>query len=235
MLRLCIWLAYLGADALAIYALATLFNRHKQPPAAGGRSGALEVLWAPVLLIHLGGQHTFTAYSIEDNELWRRHLVTLVSQVTVALYVFCKSWPAGGDKRLMQAAILLFALGIVKFACKPWGLKIASINRVMTSSAIYSKRRQGMLQEICEFLCLSAQTRYDSLDNAEAMKEEEEHDFSLEEYVQIARELVQVTEIAERSEKMAFANDIERLFVDLSAPYYRRLRNLTLLHQIRYF
>ncbi|CAN6225439.1 unnamed protein product [Urochloa humidicola] len=30
--RLCIWLAYLGADALAIYALATLFNRHKQPP-----------------------------------------------------------------------------------------------------------------------------------------------------------------------------------------------------------
>ncbi|XP_066392618.1 uncharacterized protein [Miscanthus floridulus] len=179
MLRLCIWLAYLGADALAIYALATLFNRHKQPPAADGRSGALEVLWAPVLLIHLGGQHTFTAYSIEDNELWRRHLVTLVSQVTVALYVFCKSWPAGGDKRLMQAAILLFVLGIVKFACKPWGLKIASINSVMTSSSIYSKRRQGMLQEICELLCLSAETRYDSFDDAEAMKEERSMIFRL--------------------------------------------------------
>ena len=42
MSRLCIWLAYLGADALAIYALATLFNRHKQPPGAGS-SSALEV------------------------------------------------------------------------------------------------------------------------------------------------------------------------------------------------
>ncbi|XP_048543523.1 uncharacterized protein LOC125522511 [Triticum urartu] len=66
--RLLFWLAYLGGDALAIYALATLFNRHKQQEqlAAG-----LEVLWAPVLLIHLGGQHLITAYSIEDNELWR--------------------------------------------------------------------------------------------------------------------------------------------------------------------
>ena len=86
MSRLSIWLAYLGADALAIYALATLFNRHKQPPGAGS-SSALEVLWAPVL-IHLGGQHAITAYSIEDNELWRRHIVTVVSLVTVALYVF---------------------------------------------------------------------------------------------------------------------------------------------------
>ena len=91
-----------------------------------------------------------------------------------------------------------------------------------------------MLQEICELLYLSAETRYDSFDDAEAMKEEEEHDFSLEEYVQIARELVQVTEIAERSEKMAFANDIQRLFVDLSAPYYPA-KKPSLLHQIRYF
>jgi hypothetical protein len=63
MLRLCMWLAYLGADALAIYALAALFNRHKKTPAAGGRwRPAGGVLWAPVLLIHLGGgQHAFTA------------------------------------------------------------------------------------------------------------------------------------------------------------------------------
>ena len=30
MYRLLIWLAYLGADALAIYALATLFNRQQK-------------------------------------------------------------------------------------------------------------------------------------------------------------------------------------------------------------
>jgi len=103
--------------------------------------------------------------------------VTLVSQVTVALYVFCKSWPAGSDKTLMQAAIcLLFVLGIVKFAYRPWdwGLKIASINSVMTSSAIYPKRRRGMLEKMCERLCFSTITLGDSFNDAKAMKEEEE-------------------------------------------------------------
>lgn len=44
-------LAFLGSDALVIYALATLFDRHKAD--GGGRRGGsstLEVVWAPVLL-----------------------------------------------------------------------------------------------------------------------------------------------------------------------------------------
>jgi len=89
MYRLLIWLAYLGADALAIYALATLFNRQRkaqQEPVSCSRgdvneSRDLEVLWAPILLIHLGGPVNISAYNIEDNELWRRHILTAVSQV----------------------------------------------------------------------------------------------------------------------------------------------------------
>ena len=222
MSRLCIWLAYLGADALAIYALATLFNRHKLPPGAGVSSSALEVLWAPVLLIHLGGQHTITAYSIEDNELWRRHIVTVVSQVTVALYVFCKSWPRGGDKRLLQAAILLFVVGILKLIRKPWTLKSASLEGVMTSSVVYPERRgaQVSIGDICNILCLSGLTASDSADHAAEMKQEEEHDLSLEDYVQKARKLKQVTE----EQKVNTFQGTERLFVDLSAPYSRRVR-----------
>lgn len=130
----CMWLAYIGADAVAIYGLATLFNnRHnKLPTARGGGGGGvsgndrpeLEVLWAPVLLLHLGGLHTFTAYSFEDNELWGRELVSVVSQVTVALYVFCTSWSvSGGDKKLLQASVLLFVIGILKSVQKTWALK----------------------------------------------------------------------------------------------------------------
>ena len=89
MYRLLIWLAYLGGDALAIYALATLFNRRKKAqhePLNCSRgvvyeSRDLEVLWAPILLIHLGGPVNISAYNIEDNELWRRHILTAVSQV----------------------------------------------------------------------------------------------------------------------------------------------------------
>ncbi|KAL6655034.1 hypothetical protein ACP70R_005860 [Stipagrostis hirtigluma subsp. patula] len=222
--RLCIWLAYLGADALAIYALATLFNRHKLP-AGDGRSSILEVLWAPVLLIHLGGQHSMTAYSIEDNDLWRRHLVTVVSQVTVALYVFCKSWPGSGDRRLLQAAILLFVVGILKFIWKPWVLKNASLSSVMTSSIVYPQRQKGKLQQICELLYLPYETAFTSSDDAIKMKKEEEHDISLEEFVQKARELIQVTEANDEHE-LRVPSDIEKLFVDLSAPYCRRLNNL---------
>ncbi|RLM84741.1 hypothetical protein C2845_PM04G23940 [Panicum miliaceum] len=177
MSRLCIWLAYLGADALAIYALATLFNRHKQPPGAGMSSSVLEVVWAPVLLIHLGGQHTFTAFSIEDNELWRRHIVTVVSQVTVALYVFCKSWPRGGDKRLLQAAIVLFVVGIAKLIQKLLTLKSASLGSVMTSSTAYPAERRGADEvplRLCEILCLPF-VRVPSADDAAAMKRQEEH------------------------------------------------------------
>ncbi|GFZ17719.1 transmembrane protein, putative [Actinidia rufa] len=36
--------------------------------------------WAPFLLLHLGGPDTITAYSLEDNELWLRHLLGLVVQ-----------------------------------------------------------------------------------------------------------------------------------------------------------
>jgi hypothetical protein len=37
-------MAYLGSDALAIYGLATLFNRHKNYGGSG--SSILEVVWA---------------------------------------------------------------------------------------------------------------------------------------------------------------------------------------------
>ncbi|WVZ95086.1 hypothetical protein U9M48_040891 [Paspalum notatum var. saurae] len=100
--RFFIWLAYLAGDSLAIYALATLFNRQKkvqlENPAVNG-SRDLEVLWAPILLVHLGGQLNISAYNIEDNEPWRRHFLTAVSQVTIAVYVFCKSCSSSADKR----------------------------------------------------------------------------------------------------------------------------------------
>ncbi|TVU25082.1 hypothetical protein EJB05_27561, partial [Eragrostis curvula] len=142
-LRRFIWLAYISCDALAIYALATLFNRQAKassPCNSGARASTLEVLWAPVLLIHLGGREEITAYNIEDNEMWTRHTVTLVSQVSVALYAFYKTWPDSGDRRLLWAAILLFFIGILSFCEKPWALRRASINRLIS---VYSSLAAG--------------------------------------------------------------------------------------------
>ncbi|CAL4994474.1 unnamed protein product [Urochloa decumbens] len=140
--RTCIWLAYISSDALAIYALATLFNRHARTvpasncaPSKEHQSRILEVLWAPILLIHLGGQEELTAYEIEDNELWTRHTVTLVTQVAVASYAFYKSWPSDSDGKLTVAAVLLFIIGIVSFSEKPLALNRAKIKRLAAVSA----------------------------------------------------------------------------------------------------
>ncbi|KAM0868803.1 hypothetical protein ACQ4PT_041075 [Festuca glaucescens] len=150
-LRVLVWIAYIAGDAVAIYALATLFNRRKET--SNGESSALEVLWAPVLLIHLGGQPFISAYSLEDNELWIRHTITLVSQVTVALYVFCKWW--SGDKMLLAAAILLFLLGILKFAQKPWALRTSSFNNLQASRTMLLQseaQREGSIHSLEEYV-----------------------------------------------------------------------------------
>lgn len=225
-LKLVMWFAYLGADALAIYALTTLFNRHKQPAGSGDATTMrLEVLWAPVLLHHLGGLHTFTAYSVEDNELWGRHLVTLVSQVTVAIYVFCRSW-SGADKRMLQAAILLFIAGILKFIQKVWALKAASFNSLVTSSSVYPQRRAQGTSRVLNFL---TSARYVFIKEAESQREKEEHDdLSLEEYIQQVRELVSVT----HPNPYGRPNTIVRLpayllLVDLSSPFTSRFSALS--------
>ncbi|KAL6857001.1 hypothetical protein ACP4OV_018383 [Aristida adscensionis] len=225
--RFFIWLSYLGSDALAIYALATLFNRQREREYSS--VNCLEVLWVPILLMHLGGQVIISAYNIEDNELWRRHLVTALSQVgpvwhssrsrksmdswscsypapeihgseavnglrvTVALYVFSKSWPSSADKRLLAAAILLFVTGILRCFEKPLALKRASF---------------------CDLVSSPRPT----LRTANVNKEVE-----LEQYIQEARDYVkQPDPIVPNSPKEV----PKKLFLDYAYTYSKRLGHL---------
>uniref|UniRef100_A0ACD5WL81 Uncharacterized protein n=3 Tax=Avena sativa TaxID=4498 RepID=A0ACD5WL81_AVESA len=114
---------------------------------AGNSSHDLEVLWAPFLLMHLGGQIFITAYNIEDNELWTRHIVTALTQIAVALYVFCKSWSLSADNKLLAAAILIFIPGILKCFGKPWALKLASFNSLADSLDIAERTRAANGEE----------------------------------------------------------------------------------------
>jgi hypothetical protein len=129
-IRFIIWLSYVGGDALAIYALATLFDRNinKHQTSDGGTS-TLELIWAPILLIHLGGQPNITAYSLEDNMQWKQQATVVISKVTITLYVFIKWW--SGEKKLWKASFLLFFFGIAKFAQKPLALWSASYDTIV--------------------------------------------------------------------------------------------------------
>uniref|UniRef100_A0A8R7V9L4 DUF4220 domain-containing protein n=1 Tax=Triticum urartu TaxID=4572 RepID=A0A8R7V9L4_TRIUA len=103
-----LWLAYLSADSVAVFVLGHLAAR------ASGPQHELITFWAPFLLVHLGGQDTITALSMQDNELWTRHLLGFVSQVAVAGYVVSKS--SWSDRRLLAATVLVFLSGSFKYA-----------------------------------------------------------------------------------------------------------------------
>ena len=83
----------------------------------------ITAFWAPFLLLHLGGPDTITAYSLEDNELWRRHALTLVTQVTTTVYVVLRCWTS---TPLNFLALPIFFAGIIKSGERIWVLRYAS-------------------------------------------------------------------------------------------------------------
>ena len=57
---------------------------------------------------------------MQDNELWQRHLLVLVTQTTVAGYVVSRSsWL---DRRLLAATALMFLCGLFKYGERTWWL-----------------------------------------------------------------------------------------------------------------
>ncbi|CAL4902019.1 unnamed protein product [Urochloa decumbens] len=132
LLRGTIWLAYMGADVVAIYALGFL-SRHADAMRSNHDGASLRLahplafLWAPFLLIHLGGQDTITAFAIEDNNLWLRHLLNLLLQVTLALYVFWKS-SSWHSTQVLVPGVLVFVAGIIKYAERTAALWHGNLN-----------------------------------------------------------------------------------------------------------
>ena len=119
-LRLLLWLAYQLADSTAIYALGHL-SLSSTP-----RDHQLVTFWAPFLLLHLGGPDNITAYALEDNKLWQRHLLTLLVQVLGAAYVLYRHTAA----IILWLAILMFVAGVLKYGERTWALKYGNLGSI---------------------------------------------------------------------------------------------------------
>ncbi|GKV42778.1 hypothetical protein SLEP1_g50146 [Rubroshorea leprosula] len=111
-----LWFAYLGADWIAIATLGKLSGSYTESPDIN----VLRAYWAPLLLLHLGGPDTITAYSFEDNKLWIRHLLILVVKAIFVVYVICLSWTFSWISLLSFPLILA---GIIKYVEKILCLK----------------------------------------------------------------------------------------------------------------
>ncbi|XP_062225018.1 uncharacterized protein LOC133923775 [Phragmites australis] len=124
--KLLLWLAYQLADSTAIYTIG-----HLSISATADRH-QLVAFWAPFLLLHLGGPDNITAYSLQDNELWLRHLLTLVVQVLGTAYVLYKHI-AGNGSLVVLASILMFAVGVVKYGERTWALRRGNMDSIRGS------------------------------------------------------------------------------------------------------
>ncbi|CAL4985834.1 unnamed protein product [Urochloa decumbens] len=121
-----LWLAYLLADSTAIYTLGHL------AVATESRGHQLVAFWAPFLLLHLGGPDNITAYALEDNRLWLRHLQTLIVQALGAGFVIYKYMSSTGFL-LRLAAISMFITGLAKYGERIWALKCGNMSSIRSS------------------------------------------------------------------------------------------------------
>uniref|UniRef100_A0A0E0AEZ4 DUF4220 domain-containing protein n=1 Tax=Oryza glumipatula TaxID=40148 RepID=A0A0E0AEZ4_9ORYZ len=127
---------------------------------SGGGSPPIFAFWTPFLLLHLGGPDTITAYSLEDNELWRRHLIGLLFELFSAYVVFSCSIRSNP---MIPATALIFLVGIIKYGERTYSLYSGSVsgfrdkilgepnpgpNYAKLMTEFDSKKNAGLLVEI---------------------------------------------------------------------------------------
>uniref|UniRef100_A0ACD5YDD2 Uncharacterized protein n=1 Tax=Avena sativa TaxID=4498 RepID=A0ACD5YDD2_AVESA len=135
MISCVVWSAYMLADTTAVYALGHFFVSSRST------QHQLMALWAPLLLVHLGGQDNITAYAVEDNRLWLRHLQNLGMQVLAAAYVLYQSSILSSPIWLREATILIFVVGVLKYGERVWALRRAS--NVQSGELLWLQRHEG--------------------------------------------------------------------------------------------
>ncbi|KAI4312926.1 hypothetical protein MLD38_037713 [Melastoma candidum] len=125
---LLIWSAYFLADWVAIFAFELISNARCMNSTSIEQD--LPAFWFVFLLIHLGGSDSITAYSLEDNTLWLRHLVGLVAQVLAFLNILDKTLPSND---LRVPTVLIAVAGAIKYGERTRALYLASIEKLKKS------------------------------------------------------------------------------------------------------
>ncbi|KAK1553567.1 hypothetical protein Q3G72_000498 [Acer saccharum] len=137
-IRIVVWSAYITADSIATFALGILssnlielYDKKLCDKDHDVANTQLSAFWAPFLLLHLGGPDTITAYALEDNELWLRHVLGIFVQTGMALFIFLMSWTASS---LSTLSLVMFLPGILKYVERTLVLRSTTIQKRRESS-----------------------------------------------------------------------------------------------------
>ncbi|KAI4312907.1 hypothetical protein MLD38_037696 [Melastoma candidum] len=158
-----IWSAYFLSDWVAIFAFGLISNaRLKNPTSPLQVDQDLLAFWSAFLLIHLGGPDYITAYALEDNTLWMRHLVGLVVQILAFLNIFVKTLP---DNKLRVPTILIAIAGTIKYGERTRALYLASVENLKES--VLKSRRLHLKSNITRPHGASTQSNIGASNNGE--------------------------------------------------------------------
>ncbi|KAL3735211.1 hypothetical protein ACJRO7_024361 [Eucalyptus globulus] len=132
-LKVLVWCAYLTSDYVATVALGVLSSKLGEVNATSGHlddNSKLVALWAPLLLLLLGGPDTISAYSLEDNALWLRHLLGLGVQAGATAYVLFMAWTSSS---LSVLSLVMILVGLIKYGERTWVRWLASKDKLRES------------------------------------------------------------------------------------------------------
>ncbi|KAK4852309.1 hypothetical protein QYF36_022868 [Acer negundo] len=125
-----LWSVYLVADWAANFAVGLITDNQRNSTRDPAENSDLLALWPSFLLLHLGGPDSITAFALEDNELWLRHLLGLGFQVVATVYVFLQSLP---QTKLAIPTLLMFLAGTIKYLERTRALHLASLDKFRDS------------------------------------------------------------------------------------------------------
>ncbi|KAA8525286.1 hypothetical protein F0562_007141 [Nyssa sinensis] len=134
-IRFIIWFAYSMADWTATIALGKLSQIATQENSSNiYPNDVLKALWAAVLLLHLGGPDTITAYASQDADLWYRHLLGLLVHLAMVIYILVNCSTG------YWVSIVLLLSGIIKYGERTWALSYRNNENTKTSMISYNDR-----------------------------------------------------------------------------------------------
>ncbi|CAL5331146.1 unnamed protein product [Camellia sinensis] len=123
MINVNVWFFYLFSDLLAQIALGKLSkvkgDNHDISPIS-----LLRGLWAPIILFYLGGPDTMTVLRLEENQMWSRHAIGLLTQGLRTSYVLILTWTS--TMRFSLLALLMLFPGLIKYGERVWVIKSIS-------------------------------------------------------------------------------------------------------------
>lgn len=212
-IRMTLWAAYLMADWVATVALGVISQNTLDKCPEGSVDDNLKVelmsFWAPFMLLHLGGPDTITAYSLEDNELWLRHLVGLIVQSGLAFYILLVSLPSASWLPILS--LLIFISGLIKFCERTFALQLANTENLRDSMLTTPDPGPNYAKFMEEFTLKKAEGFYVKADEVKEIPVPIDHCFPTDK-----AELLLISEAYDQFQTF------KRLFVDLILSFQDR-------------